>query len=85
MNNVVWLGDEEEAKLPTISFHTNFINVQAGFASFIHYFVTKENTELSGYLQQHDWRFVPWEYHERGFSFLVFQSSFFQHCRYATF
>jgi len=41
MNNVVWLGDEEEAKLPTISFHTNFINVQAGFASFIHYFVRK--------------------------------------------
>jgi len=40
MANVVWFGDKE-VKTATISLSTNFVNVQAGYVSVIHYFFEK--------------------------------------------
>lgn len=35
-------------------------------------FLYLQNTELSLYLQQHQWQLIPWESHEWGFSFCFF-------------
>lgn len=79
-------SEKEEAIIAKIPLSTSFVNAQAGYVYVIHYFekilnvqrVTKtvflylQNTELSLYLQQHQWELIPWESHEWGFSFCFF-------------